>query len=400
MNTAINQQVTAADVAGAAGWDFSTSAQQWIRDHPAKDIAGAVDDEWPNPWTGLGYTYDWNPDNPTHQGLTEFIAPGDNTSATVSGVASLGSYLYAQRDSAGAYADELNGNFKIWGTADTVWGKRDYFRKLYYTGDSSSVIDLTPTGRLEKGVLIEDASYTVRNAGLITAREGRLPADSRNSSSEIGHTSNVFFINHTGAAYGGSSTDLTVNVENSGAIGHDGLGSAYTFESAAASGQATSLNINNTGALYAGSRGLILTGGAGAETVNIDNHGWLYSGPESHTFGPTGGDDISLRQHNNSVYVSRGAMAINGRVDFQDGSLFFLDLTRVNNPLLMAKEANITGGAVFEGHMPGQRGPAGIAAYQRSHSDQRRHPGQPPAGSDPAPHLRPEWGRRISVRQL
>jgi hypothetical protein len=27
------------------------------------------------PWTGLGYTYDWSPDNPSHIGLSEFILP-------------------------------------------------------------------------------------------------------------------------------------------------------------------------------------------------------------------------------------------------------------------------------------------------------------------------------------
>jgi hypothetical protein len=27
------------------------------------------------PWTGLGYTYDWSPNNPSHIGLSEFILP-------------------------------------------------------------------------------------------------------------------------------------------------------------------------------------------------------------------------------------------------------------------------------------------------------------------------------------
>ncbi len=41
--------------------------QEWI-----EGIKAETDDY---PWTGLGYTYDWNPDNASHVGLSEFILP-------------------------------------------------------------------------------------------------------------------------------------------------------------------------------------------------------------------------------------------------------------------------------------------------------------------------------------
>jgi hypothetical protein len=352
MNTAIDQQVTATDVAYTSPWTAPTEAQKWILTHPAEYIAEPLDGPWPpNPWTGLGYTYDWNPDHPTHQGLTEFIAPGANRSATVSGVTSIGSYLYAERDSNGVYTDELNGNFKIWGTADTVWGKKNYFRKLYYT-ESSGVIDVTPSGHIENGVLIEDASYSLRNAGVITALKGRLAAD---SNKDGGKTDNVFFINHSSDLYASALTELTFRVENSGAIGHDGLGAAYTFEISTANTIKTRLNISNTGTLYAGVNGLILTGPTGGDsTVTIENHGLLYSGTNSSANAPEGGSDITLNMLRGSAYVSRGALAINGDVNFAAGSVFFVDLALNNNPVLtVGKSATIDKDAVIKGQISG-----------------------------------------------
>jgi hypothetical protein len=41
--------------------------QGWI-----EGIKAETDDY---PWTGLGYTYDWNPENASHVGLSEFILP-------------------------------------------------------------------------------------------------------------------------------------------------------------------------------------------------------------------------------------------------------------------------------------------------------------------------------------
>ena len=47
--------------------DSLSPYQQWIK---------SIDTETGSyPWTGLGYTYDWSPTNPSHVGLSEFILP-------------------------------------------------------------------------------------------------------------------------------------------------------------------------------------------------------------------------------------------------------------------------------------------------------------------------------------
>jgi len=37
------------------------------------DCKDTVFNELGYPWTQLGYTYDWSPDNPSHVGLSEFV---------------------------------------------------------------------------------------------------------------------------------------------------------------------------------------------------------------------------------------------------------------------------------------------------------------------------------------
>lgn len=44
------------------------------------------------PWTQLGYTYDWNPDNPTHVGMSEFVIK-TNASVYVKRVSTTKQYL-------------------------------------------------------------------------------------------------------------------------------------------------------------------------------------------------------------------------------------------------------------------------------------------------------------------
>lgn len=44
------------------------------------------------PWTALGYTYDWNPKNKTHVGMSEFVIPA-NTNVVVNAIYTTEDYL-------------------------------------------------------------------------------------------------------------------------------------------------------------------------------------------------------------------------------------------------------------------------------------------------------------------
>jgi len=48
--------------------------KEWINNNRIQSYYGCgLKNQFP--WTALGYTYDWNPDNKTHVGLSEFIVP-------------------------------------------------------------------------------------------------------------------------------------------------------------------------------------------------------------------------------------------------------------------------------------------------------------------------------------
>ena len=68
--------------------NVSSSYRKWFNDTRAnqyKDCTDSIFDEYGYPWTQLGYTYDWSPDNPTNVGLSEFVIK-ENTDMFVSGV--------------------------------------------------------------------------------------------------------------------------------------------------------------------------------------------------------------------------------------------------------------------------------------------------------------------------
>ena len=44
------------------------------------------------PWTQLGYTYDWNPENKSHVGLSEFVI-GENKNIVIKAIYSTNDYL-------------------------------------------------------------------------------------------------------------------------------------------------------------------------------------------------------------------------------------------------------------------------------------------------------------------
>ncbi|MDG5490315.1 hypothetical protein [Psychroserpens sp. SPM9] len=67
--------------------DVSSSYRKWFNDTRAnqyKDCTDSIFDEYGYPWTQLGYTYDWSPDNPTNVGLSEFVIK-ENSNMYVSG---------------------------------------------------------------------------------------------------------------------------------------------------------------------------------------------------------------------------------------------------------------------------------------------------------------------------
>ncbi|WP_298892835.1 hypothetical protein [uncultured Psychroserpens sp.] len=59
-------------------WFNNTRATQY------NDCKDTLFNQYGYPWTQLGYTYDWSPDNPTHVGLSEFVIK-ENTNMFVSG---------------------------------------------------------------------------------------------------------------------------------------------------------------------------------------------------------------------------------------------------------------------------------------------------------------------------
>jgi len=67
--------------------NVTKSYRKWFNDTRAKqyvDCTDSIFDEYGYPWTQLGYTYDWSPDNPSHVGLSEFVIK-ENTNMFVSG---------------------------------------------------------------------------------------------------------------------------------------------------------------------------------------------------------------------------------------------------------------------------------------------------------------------------
>jgi hypothetical protein len=64
------------DAPDQVGWDCSAPAddhEQWLCNSWVIRY-GNSDPLHQYPWTALGYTYDWSPDNPTGQGPSEFVA--------------------------------------------------------------------------------------------------------------------------------------------------------------------------------------------------------------------------------------------------------------------------------------------------------------------------------------
>ncbi|MFY0631754.1 MAG: hypothetical protein JXR05_15420 [Flavobacteriaceae bacterium] len=68
--------------------------RKWFNDLRAiqyTDCTDTIFHEYGYPWTQLGYTYDWSPDNPSHVGLSEFVVTR-NTDIYVSGKYSTKTY--------------------------------------------------------------------------------------------------------------------------------------------------------------------------------------------------------------------------------------------------------------------------------------------------------------------
>ncbi len=56
--------------------DVTKEYRTWFNHTRAFQYSDCQDtffNEWGYPWTQLGYTYDWSPDNPSHVGLSEFV---------------------------------------------------------------------------------------------------------------------------------------------------------------------------------------------------------------------------------------------------------------------------------------------------------------------------------------
>lgn len=319
MNPDIDAQATDADAWSESGGDWR---KDWIIANSVDNFA-VLSDAYP--WTGLGYTYDWGSNDPNRQGLSEFIAPGASQSVTVSGVSSAGSYIYALRDGSGDYAGEMNGSFDVWGTADTIWGRKSYFRKLYYDASATGNINIRSGGGVTNGILIDGASYNVVNAGSITApASGRHAYDWRESQSnpqdpdmDAQNTDNVFRIVN---AAGGT---IDVAITNNGVIGQTDLAVSHTLE-IWSDNAAVKANIVNNGQLYSGVKGVALSSGAN-ENLLIENRGILYGAAEriQTTTLPAGGD--GLRLENYGTFALRGGMAFNGDVIFHEGSVWRID---------------------------------------------------------------------------
>jgi len=67
--------------------NVSTTYRKWFNHTRAfqyNDCNDTLFKQYGYPWTQLGYTYDWSPDNPTHEGLSEFVI-NKQTTVYVSG---------------------------------------------------------------------------------------------------------------------------------------------------------------------------------------------------------------------------------------------------------------------------------------------------------------------------
>ncbi|HEX3527269.1 MAG TPA: hypothetical protein VH988_09390 [Thermoanaerobaculia bacterium] len=80
------------DAGDGSGCPWKGSAwmcHNWENSYPS--ACGPGVDPIPFPWTGLGYTWDWSPDNPTHHGESEFVAPQGKT-VTIESVTGIAEY--------------------------------------------------------------------------------------------------------------------------------------------------------------------------------------------------------------------------------------------------------------------------------------------------------------------
>ena len=67
------------------------SYKNWINENRVSRYYGCKIDE-KYPWTQLGYTYDWNPRNKSHVGLSEFVI-GANKNIVVNAIYTTEEYL-------------------------------------------------------------------------------------------------------------------------------------------------------------------------------------------------------------------------------------------------------------------------------------------------------------------
>jgi hypothetical protein len=74
---------------GATGTNVGWMCKNWKSSYPP--TCGPGTEPIPFPWTGLGYTWDWAADNPTHHGESEFVAP-KGTAVTIESVKGIGEY--------------------------------------------------------------------------------------------------------------------------------------------------------------------------------------------------------------------------------------------------------------------------------------------------------------------
>jgi hypothetical protein len=79
---------------GGCPWAESTKNYRWMCNNwkiSYPPTCGPQTHPIPFPWTGLGYTWDWSADNPTHHGESEFVAP-KGTAVTIESVTGIVEY--------------------------------------------------------------------------------------------------------------------------------------------------------------------------------------------------------------------------------------------------------------------------------------------------------------------
>ncbi len=80
----------------SCGLDFPADCDSlhklWINEQRISRFF-STDTAWRFPWIELGYTYDWNPGNPKHEGCSEFVIK-NNSTVYINGIYTTNEYIY------------------------------------------------------------------------------------------------------------------------------------------------------------------------------------------------------------------------------------------------------------------------------------------------------------------